>query len=175
MSYHLLKGLDGLTGAALRQRLIEARAAALASVAGDESDPMHALVAGIEGHVVRAMRDGVHALVHAMNPPAPEKPAPVAPRPAAPAPRPPIRRVPAPAAAPIPVAPPALRPPTPGPGRLGALRKAPPADEGPPEPPEPAERPAPARPPIPRARPLPRQTESKRPPAIDPADDDIPW
>jgi hypothetical protein len=167
VSYALLDGLDGLTGAALRARLVEARAAALAAAGGDESHPLVGLVRNVEATVVGAMRAGVHALVHGMHPPAPTVPAP-APAPV-PAPRPPVRPVPVPVP-PTPTVPapgPAPRPP--GPGRLASLRRAPPADDGPPEAPE---RPPSARPPLPPGRPIHRLPS---PPPLDPNDADIPY
>lgn len=86
MSHPLLEGLDAFVGAALRQRLVEARAAALAAAGGDEAHPIVARVRAVEASVVAAMRAGVESLVAALPGEA-----------AAPAPRPPLRRVPAPA------------------------------------------------------------------------------
>lgn len=171
MSHPLLEGLDGLTGPALRQRLVEARAAALASAGGDESHPILSLVRDVEDRVVQAMRAGVIALADGMHPATPTEPVP-APAPV-PARRPPMIRVPAPAADPAPV--PAPRPPTPG--RLAGLRKAAPADDRWPDlpEPEPVPRHPPIRPPLPRVQPLPGYRPPPPPPHIDPNDNDIPW
>ena len=167
MSHPLLEGLDGLTGVALRQRLVEARAAALAAAGGDESHPLVGLVRTVEDDVVRAMREGVTALVQGMQPPTAEEPVP------APAPRPPMRRVPAPTAAAVPAPVPAPRPPTPG--GLAGLRKAAPAEDGPPEAPEPPVRPVQTRAPLPRVQPLPGYRPPPPPPPAAAAAADIPW
>lgn len=167
MSHPLLEGLDGLTGAALRQRLVEARAAALASAAGDAGHPMTDLVRDVEYRVVQAMRAGITALVQGMQPLTAEEPVP------APAPRPPMVRVPAPAAAAVPTPVPAPRPQTPS--KLAGLKRPAPAEDGPPEAPEPVPRHPPIRPPLPRVQPLPGHRPPPPPPPIDPNDNDIPW
>ncbi|URD36601.1 hypothetical protein M6G65_30430 [Methylobacterium tardum] len=169
MSHPLLEGLDGLTGAALRQRLAEARAAALASAAGDAGHPMTGLVRDVEDRVVQAMRAGVIALVDGMQPATPTEPAP--PPAPVPAPRPPMIRVPAPAAAPAPVPPPKPQ----APSRLAGLKRSAPADDGPPEAPEPVPRHPPIRPTLPRVQPLPGYRPPPPPPPLDPNDADIPW
>ncbi|CAO4181102.1 hypothetical protein EEDFHM_03854 [Methylorubrum populi] len=86
MSHPLLDGLDGLVGAALRERLVAARAAALAAAGGDPAHRLVARVRAVEAAVVAAMRAGVESLVAALPNEA-----------AAPAPRPPLRRAPTPA------------------------------------------------------------------------------
>lgn len=167
MSHPLLEGLDGLKGAALRQRLIDARAAALAGAAGDESHPIAALVRTVEDQVVQAMRAGVIALVDGMQPSAAEEPVP--PPAPIPAPRPPMVRVPPPGPVPAP------RPPAPL--KLAGLKRPAPADDGPPELPEPQPvyRHPPIRPPLPPVRPLPGYRPPLPPPPLDPNDDAIPW
>lgn len=167
MSHPLMDGLDGLTGTALRQRLVDARAAALAAADGDAGHPLSGLVRDVEDRVVQAMRAAITALVDGMHPAPPTEPVP-APAPI-PAPRSPMRRVPAP---PVPVPVPAPRPPTPG--GLAGLRRAAPADDGPPEAPEPVQRPVQTRT-LPRVQPLPGYWPPPPPPPLDPADADIPW
>lgn len=179
----LLNGLDALTGAALRDRLVKARELALAASAGDTAHPAYVTLIEQQSRVVAAMRAAVEAVVAALREtaaPAPAQPA------AAPAPRPePMRPVPAP------------KPAAAAPSRLGALKRKP-VEDGPPEQPEPQparaatwQPPPPPKPQLgwptiqlpedgaPRRRiepgvKLPHKLD-KAPPPLDPDDVHIPW
>lgn len=172
MPHPLLDGLDGLSGPLLRDRLIAARAAAIAAAADDKASPVYMAMLAQQDRVVAAMREAVEAIVASLPAEAPAAPEPEA---AAPA-QAQIRRAPPP--------PPLKTPPakaSPTTSRLAGLRRAPVEDAEPPEPAEAAKRPVAWKPPppvTPKLRPA-RVTDAlaKRPPPppLDPGDRDIPW
>ncbi|GJE79480.1 MULTISPECIES: hypothetical protein [Methylorubrum] len=181
-THPLLEGLDALTGAPLRDRLVKARELALAAAAGDTAHPVYVTLIEQQALVVAAMRAAVGAVVAAL--PETAAPAPVQPA-AAPAPHP----APMP---PVPTPRPAAA--APAPSRLSALKRKP-VEDGPPEQPEPAkaawQSPPPPKPQLgwstiqipddgaPRRRiepgtKLPHKLDTP-PPLLDPGDADIPW
>ncbi|KQO89677.1 hypothetical protein ASF36_22670 [Methylobacterium sp. Leaf90] len=170
MAHSLLDGLAGLTGPLLRDRLIAARAAAIAAAAGDKASPVYMAMLAQQDRVVAAMREAVEAIVASLPAEAPAAPEPEVASPA----QAPIRRAPPP---PMKTPPAKAAPAT---SRLAGLRRATVEDAEPPEPGEAVRKAVwtPPPPVTPQCRPA-KVTDvlAKRPPPppLDPADREIPW